>query len=134
MSQENAERMRAAYDAWNRQDLAAFLNFFAPAHVFHTSGVFPSHDPVYRGRERLREFWEAFHDAWERVDIKVDRLSDLGDERVLALVNFDAVGRGSGVEVQREFAFLSTFEEGLVVETRSYASQSEALEAVGLSE
>ncbi len=134
MSQENVERVRVLNDHWNGEDLTALLGLFAPTLVFHTSGVFPSLQPVYRGHDDFRKFWETFHEAWERVDMEVERCVELAEERVLALVNFDAVGRGSGVPVRREFALLYRFEAGLVVEIHSYASQAEALEAVGLSE
>jgi len=134
MSEENVERIRALNDRWNREDLMGVLGFFAPTIAFHTSGVFPSHDLVYRGHDGFRKFWETFHEAWNRLDMEVERLADLGDERVFILVNFDAVGRGSGVQVRRKFAFLYLFEAGLIVEIHAYANQAEGLKAVGLSE
>ena len=82
----------------------------------------------------MRKFWETFHDAWERVDIKVSRFEDLGKDQVLALIDFEAVGVESGVEVRRKFAHLLTFGEGLVIEVRAYADWGDALEAAGLSE
>jgi hypothetical protein len=92
-----------------------------------------SHDPVYRGRDGFRKFWDTFHDSWERLNIDIARLEDL-DERVLALLSFHAVGRESGVEVHREFANVATFADGLMVELRAYGGWLEALEAVGLRE
>ncbi len=134
MSQENVARVRAIYDHWNREDLTAVLECFAPTCAFHTSGVFPSHESIYRGHEGFRKFWETFHEAWERLNMEVERSTDLDGERVLMLVNFDAVGRESGVPVRRKFAFVHRCEAVLVVETHSYANQAQALEAVGLSE
>ena len=134
MSQENVERLRAGYAAWNRADLTGFLEFASTNVIFYTSGIFPSHDSVYRGHDGIRKFWETFHDAWERLDITVSRFEDLGNDQVLALINFEAVGRGSGVEVRRKFAHLLTFDEGLVIEVRAYADWDAALEAAGLQE
>ncbi len=110
------------------------LGLFAPTIAFRTSGVFPSHDPVYRGHDGFRKFWETFHEAWERIDMEVKHFDDLGDERVLTRVTFDGVGRGSGVPVRRKFAFLYALEAGVVVEIHAYANQAEALEALGLPE
>src|ERR1700737_391362 len=103
MSQENVGRLRETLEAWNEGDLDAYLAVTDPALVFRTSGVFLPHDPVYRGHDGFRKFWETFHDSWERLDIDIARMEDL-DDRVLALLSFHAVGRGSGVKVQREFA------------------------------
>ena len=64
MSQENVEIVRAGYAAWNRQDLDQFLADVSPRVVFHTAGIFPSHDPVYHGHDGIRNFWQIFHDAW----------------------------------------------------------------------
>jgi hypothetical protein len=134
MSEENVERLRAAYVAWNHLELGDFLAGIAPGVVFYTSGIFPSHDPVYRGPDGMQRFWETFHDAWERLDIEVARFEDLGGDQVLALIRFEAVGRESGVEVGRKLAHLVSFNEGLVTEIRAYADWDEALEAAGLRE
>jgi ketosteroid isomerase-like protein len=131
MSQENVGRLREALRAWNEGDLDAYLAVTDPALVFRTSGVFLPHDPVYRGRGGFRKFWETFHDSWERLDIDIARMEDL-DDRVLALLSFHAVGRGSGVQVQRDFANVATFADGLMVELRAYGGWEEALQAVGL--
>jgi ketosteroid isomerase-like protein len=133
MSQENVERFRAAIIAWNGEDLERYLAATDPALIFHTSGAFLPHDPVYRGHAGFRAFWRTFHEAWERLDIDVARMEDL-DDRVLALMTFDAVGRGSGVRVQRQIANLATFKRGLIVDLRAYGTWLEALEAVGLAE
>ena len=133
MSQENVKNLRAAYTAWNRQDLDQFLTHISPRVVFHTAGIFPSHDPVYHGHDGIRNFWQIFHDAWGRLDIQPSRIEDL-DDRALALIHFEAVGRGSGVEVRRKLAHVLTFEDGLCIEVHAYADWAEAIEAVGLRE
>ena len=44
---ELAER---GYRAWNEDDLEALLAICHPEVEYHTSGVFPGLEPVYRGR------------------------------------------------------------------------------------
>ncbi|HME05385.1 MAG TPA: nuclear transport factor 2 family protein [Solirubrobacteraceae bacterium] len=133
MSQENVERFRDALIAWNDEDVERCLAAADPAFIFHTSGAFLPHDPVYVGHPGFRAFWRAFHEAWERLDVDIARMEDL-DDRVLALMNFDAVGRASGVRVQRQIANLASFERGLIVDLRAYGTWREALRAVGLEE
>jgi ketosteroid isomerase-like protein len=133
MSRANVERFQAALIAWNNGDVERYLAVTDPALIFHTSGAFLPHDPVYRGHAGFRLFWNTFHEAWERRDLDIVRMEDLGD-RVLALLSFDAVGRGSGVRVQRRIANLATFERGLIVDLRAYGTWDEGLEAAGLSD
>jgi ketosteroid isomerase-like protein len=133
MSQENVDRMRAALEAWNNGDLDGYLAVADPALIFHTSGVFLPHDPVYRGHDGFHAFWKTFHDAWEQLDIDIARMDDL-DNRVLALLSFDAVGRTSGVRVQRKIANVATFADGFIVELRAYRDWQQALKAVGVTE
>ena len=55
--------------------------------------------------------------------------------RVVMLVDMRMRGRSTGIEVPfGKFAWISTFRDGLAVHVKLYMSQSEALEAVGLSE
>jgi hypothetical protein len=50
------------------------------------------------------------------------------------LVDMQMRGRSTGIEVPfGKFARVSTFKEGLVAHVKLYMSQSEALEAAGLS-
>jgi ketosteroid isomerase-like protein len=61
------------------------------------------------------------------------RVIDAGDQ-VVALVHEYRRGRGSGVAVEADIALVYGFKEGKVVRIEPYMSQSDALEAAGLSE
>jgi ketosteroid isomerase-like protein len=133
MSQENVELVRAWFEAWNRADLAWQLKQLSADFEFRTSGIFPTHDAMYRGTNGYAKFWHTFHDAWERLSIDLHRVEDVEDH-VVALFAFHAIGRGSGVEVTRKTANVFEFGDGLVGSISAYAEWETALEAVGLSE
>ena len=133
MSEENVEVVRKIFDAYNRGDLQATLDPLAPEFEFRPSGLFMDTEGVYRGREGWVEFWHTFRAAWESITIRVERIDDLG-EQVLVLGTFHGRGHGSGVEVTRESAWLQTFRDGLLAQTRTFTSWDEALEAAGLRE
>ena len=133
VSRENVEIVRDVFDAYNRDDLEATLQYVAPGFVFEPSGLFVDTQPAYRGREGWTEFWHTFRAAWEDIVIEVKRLEDLGDQ-VLVLGTFHGRGRGSGVEVARESAWLQTLSNGLIAHTRTFASWEEGLLAAGLRE
>jgi ketosteroid isomerase-like protein len=132
MSQENVDRFRGTVEAFNDEDLEAYLAAADSKLLFHPSGVFPSHDSLYLGQENFRAFWATFHNTWERVESTIARLEDI-DDRVLALLTFSGVLRETGIRMQRRFASVATFANGLMVELSSYGSWDEGLAAVGLA-
>jgi hypothetical protein len=88
---------------------------------------------VYRGPDAVRGFWREWLAAWETVEFEYD-LVDAGD-RVVMLFDMRMHGRSTRIEVPfGQVAWLFTYREGLLFHQKFYLSQSEALEAVGLSE
>ena len=57
MSPENVERYGRTLVAWERGDLEAWLDDAQDSEM-HTSGEFLGFEPVYRGRDGLRAFWD----------------------------------------------------------------------------
>jgi ketosteroid isomerase-like protein len=53
MSQENVDRMRAAFDAFNRGDLDGLVAGLAPDFEYVPSGGLPDTDDSYRGPDEL---------------------------------------------------------------------------------
>jgi ketosteroid isomerase-like protein len=135
MSQENVERLRAAFE-----------NFLAGRRSWGAELVDPEVEwdgsdmtlldvggRVYHGREGVQQFWREWLAAWETVQFEYT-LVEAGD-RVVALIDQRMRGRSTGIEVPfGKYAHVYTFREGLIVHWKMYASQSEALEAVGLGE
>ena len=134
MPGDNLERYRTAIDAWNRRDLVAVLEQTAPEFEFHTAQLFPGIEPVYRGREGMVEFWNAFiEEPWALLHVEIDDLTELADGRVLALLTFTGKGRESGEEVTIQYAHLCTFKDDQVVRIDSFSDWDEAREAAGIA-
>jgi hypothetical protein len=99
------------------------------------AGEAPDQDEggIYRGREAVRRFWRQWLAAWETLEFEYE-LVDAGDT-VVVLLDQRVRGRSSGIEVPMgKYAQVATFRNGLMVHFKIFASQSEALKAVGLSE
>ena len=133
MSQENVDLARQAYEAWNRGQLEWLLDYMTEDFEFRPGLGFADIDPVIRGKDGWRRFSEMWHEAWEEIMVRVERIEDL-DNRILALLTFDGRGRGSGVEVSIRVGQLATVRAGQVSTLTSIAGWDEALEAVGLRE
>jgi ketosteroid isomerase-like protein len=134
MSQADVELYRDVVEAWNRDDLDAMLETMAPDYEFQTAQLFSDTEPIYRGRDGFREFWNTFRSAWEEIALDVERIEDLGDGRVLGLLTFHGRGRTSGVEVSVRYGHLATLRDGRFVHLRGFGDWEEALKAAGLRE
>ena len=88
---------------------------------------------VYRGIEANREWCREWFAAWETLQFEYD-LIDAGDRAVM-LLDLRMRGRSSGIEVALgKHAWVATFKDGLMVQSKLYMSQADALEAAGLRE
>jgi ketosteroid isomerase-like protein len=131
---DNVERYREALEAWNRRDLVWILEQAAPDFEFHTAQLFPGTEPVYRGREGMVEFWTSFiEEPWALLRIDIEEIVPAGNDRVLAILTFTGVERGSGTEVTLKYAHLATFRDQEVTRVDAFADWDEARVAAGLA-
>ena len=142
MSKENVERWRALIEhlgaASGETDWEAWLTEIAevldPDVEWDASEArIPDLAGVYRGTEAVIRWWREWLVAWDTTELDYELVS-AGDRAVL-LVDQRMRGRSTGIEVARgEYAHVATFEDGLITHYKIYLSQSQALEAIGLSE
>lgn len=120
------QRMRAAFEAWNRSEDEKTLSYARDDVVWSSGGLAPGIDAVYEGHEGLRRFWRDFREPWETVSIE---LVDVLEEREGALlVNalFKARGR-EGIEVEGTFFQLYRFDEaGMVRAFEAFVDEADA--------
>src|SRR4051812_44146144 len=134
MSQENVERLRAVFEEFLAGESGFGADLLDPEIEWDSSEL-PMLDisGVYHGIPAVRLFWREWLAAWETVQFDYE-LVDAGDH-VVALIDQRMRGRSTGIEVRLgKYAQVYTFRDGLIVHWKLYESQSEALEAVGLSE
>ncbi|MEA2347332.1 MAG: SnoaL-like domain [Thermoleophilaceae bacterium] len=135
MSQENVEIVKAAFDAFNSKDAEALSRLWTehgewrPA--FMGGGLVEG--TVYYGKRGVAEFIAAQADTWETATGTPVTIREFGD-RVLVEVLVSAVGRIGGTPVERTTWNVFEVHRGEIRSGRVYVSESEALEAVGLSE
>ena len=90
---------------------------------------------VSRGIDQVAKAWTAFLEAWDHFATVAEEIVDADDDRVLAWVQFQGRGRGSGAPVA-DFsgAQVFTFRDRKVIRLELFTSRAKALEAAGLSE
>jgi ketosteroid isomerase-like protein len=136
MSQENVETVQRAIEAWNADELDAFLAELA-ADVVWNPAIEPGLEgkpTTYRGHDGARRIWTQDRgDAWERLTNRPQELRDLG-ESVLALGHIDLTARTTGIQFSQEVGEVFDLRAGKIVRIRDFLTHAEALEAVGLRE
>ena len=127
MSRENVEVVRQAHEALNAGDLDGLVA------LCHEDFELDMSDRVlnpetYQGHDGIRRFYAEVHGPWERYVWEAEDLCDEGDV-VVALVRARGLGRGSGLEVDRETAMIWTVRDGKATGLRFYRDRAAALEA-----
>ena len=118
MSEQNLQLAREGYEAWNRGDADWLMEHMTEdVEVEPLRGV-GDFDKVYSGHAGWKRFWEGWREAWSTIEIRVEHMEDMGDQGALALLTFEGVGRGSGVEVSMTVSHWLTFREGKVSAVR----------------
>ena len=136
MSRENVETVRRAVDAWNADDLDAFLAELDAGVEWHPA-IQPGLEgqaTSYLGHEGARKIWRQDRgEAWERLTNRPHEFRDLG-ESVLALGHLDLTARATGLEFSQEVGEVFDLRAGKIVRIRDFLTHAEAIEAAGLRE
>jgi ketosteroid isomerase-like protein len=127
---ENSESLRALFDAYNRRDFEAAVQYAHPEVEWHPGLTELDVSPRYRGREELRRFFETITEAWESYVVVPEETVAAPGDRVLVVERWRAVGRG-GLEFDLQLTDVFTFRDGLIVRIDGFRDKAEALEAVG---
>ena len=129
---ENLELVQAALDAYFRADEPALLEMVA-ADVVITQ--FPDQVDVhdYIGHNGFRQVMADWTGSWDDWSIEILGAREVGD---LVLVTARQRGRGigSGAPMEADATFVFTVLDGLIARWQMFASETQALKAVGLEE
>ena len=127
MSQESVEKLRTAYEAFNRGDFDAAVKLVDPDAEFVRPGV----EAPLRGSTALREWMEP--DAFEEQ--RIEPLDfEVSGNRVLVRQRTTARGAGSGIELDVRNWAVFTFDDGFIVRGEGFlvGQETEARQAAGL--
>jgi len=134
MSQENVEVVRCVYELWNRGDLDAAVEMLDRHVVWNAYAHLPD-SRTRHGAGEVQQWAGEFAEAWGEIQVQIERLEEVGDNIVLALVRMTGRGRGSGAAVESGVdGHVWTVRDGTVTAVRMYQGAQDALEAVGLRE
>jgi ketosteroid isomerase-like protein len=129
------ESARRAIDAWNREDLNAFLETWhpecewRPAFPRSLEGV----GAVYHGREGIARAWRGVRAVWEEYRLDPEDAQVVGGKLVV-VGRVYARGKESGLELDSGWSAVISFRDGMAISAWDWLDRDEALKAASLSE
>jgi ketosteroid isomerase-like protein len=129
MSEANIENALRAIEAWNRQDLAGFIDTWHPEAEWRPA--FPKGTEgtgnVFLGHEGIEEAWRNVREAWDEYRVDADDARIVG-ENLLVLGRIHAKGRSSGIGIDSDWSAVVRFKDGKVI-SADWLDHSSALKA-----
>jgi ketosteroid isomerase-like protein len=132
MSQENLRRSREAAAAFNRRDLEAFVALAHPDIELVSRVGQLEHERPYRGHDGLRIWWQDILGIAPDFEIEVEENRDIGDATISRHRERGSAFT-SGAPMEQTAWHVAKWRDGKVTWWRICQSESEALEALGVS-
>lgn len=128
MSQDNVERCRAAYDAFNRRDFELLLRLHSED--VEVTPLAAAVSSSYSGVEGLRRYWRDLLEHFPDFTTDALDVRDL-DPYTVSRVRFAGSGAGSEAPFEQVVWQLAEWRDGRIAWWRSFRTEAEALTAVG---
>src|SRR6266487_5690026 len=102
---ENVARVQEGLDAFNRGDVESVLALLADeVEIFSSPEL--ANPGSYRGHEGYLRWVGQWLDAWDELELELQRMEAVGERHVIAEVRQVARGRGSGIAVDMLVTFM----------------------------
>jgi ketosteroid isomerase-like protein len=126
----NLDLVRSIFQAWTHGDIEIVVReYFEPtARLDLSENIF--NPAVYEGYEAIARQRRGVNDVWDQFEVEVERLFEC-EGAVVAFMHERVRGEASGVEVDRDTAFLFRLRDGKVTEVRGYRDRDRALADLG---
>jgi len=133
VSQENVEVVRAAISAFVRRDYEGVLSLCDEDIEITQAVGFAGIPDKLHGHAGVLEAFDLWAEQWDDYQTEILRVADLGDYVIVAQM-VRGRGKGSGVQVEMPLPLLFSVRTGKISEWHMFASEKEALKAVGLED
>jgi ketosteroid isomerase-like protein len=132
MANDDALRVRRAYEVWNESGPEAVIEqFYAEDAVYREAPGWPDAG-VFRGRAAALERMQNLVELVGPIEVRIDDLLELEDGRLVACVRTVGQGGTADTPYTQSFAVVHRLRDGLIVEADYYLDRAAALAAVGL--
>jgi ketosteroid isomerase-like protein len=131
MTGDDLERARRAWDALNRGDFDAVLEYVHPDIEWRPAlGPGGAEGRVYRGRDAYERWLRTeLLEVWEEFRAENMEFRELPGNRILLLGELVVRGKASGLEMRTPFGQIAYLRDGMAVRLDAFADHATALEA-----
>jgi len=126
MFQEDVERLRSAYEAFNTGGVEAFLERLAPEFQLRDRESSPDRAATRFGKEGIKQLFDSYMEAFDALRLEPQEFIDCGDQIVVAL-HQRVRGKGSGAQVVGNIAHVWTMHGDAPYELRIFGDKESAL-------
>jgi ketosteroid isomerase-like protein len=124
---------RSWFETWNRGDLEAFIDLYAPDAEMTPPASWVESGTIER-RPAIRRFFEGLKEAWEGEDVAIPHEIFRAGDKVVSRMDWNVRGRVSGIDTQLSLTNVNTIRDDRIARQQHYLDHEEALEDLGLSE
>jgi ketosteroid isomerase-like protein len=130
---ESTDMIRRAYDAWHRDGIEAFIEFWAEDVRWRSIEGAPDDRGPMRGRAEIRSYLEDWMETFDQFHVDVLDLVETDEGTVVASLSYGGRARHSGIEVpDTPLAAVFVIRDGRISAGGEYESQAEAFDAARL--
>ena len=133
MSQENVDLMSTVVEAHNTRGVEATLAYVHPEIAWYGPPEWLEQD-VYNGHQGIRELNESWRQSFDEYTLDLERVIDLGGNRVLALLMTRGRIKDGGHPLELPVGWIVEVIDGQLARVDVHFSWESALQAAGLSE
>lgn len=122
----NLEVAQAGYDAFQRNDLETVLALTDPEVEIYLPPTLPN-SGTFHGHEGYLTWLNQWLEAWDEFEIRALDMEPVGERHVVTTVHQSAKGKGSGIQVEMEIAYMAEIRGGRVAALQMYMDHEEAI-------
>jgi ketosteroid isomerase-like protein len=132
MSEKNLEIVRRVMDAVVRRDMET-VESLASDTVRFDSTLAASEGRAFSGPTAVRDYFAAFDEAFDEVEIHLEEVLEAVDGRVVVRARVLGRGRGSGIALDQDYFQVWMIAGGKVQRLVSRSDLQSALDTAGLA-
>ncbi len=125
--QESLAVARAAGDAYGAEDTDGVLAQADPEIEIYMPSDLPN-SGIFRGHDGYLTWLGDWLEAWEDFTVDVQRMEPVGERHVVTSAHQSGVGKGSGVPVEMDVAYMVDIRGGKIAALHLYMTREEAID------
>lgn len=132
-AEDNIRAAGVMFDEFMRRESAETFRILDEQVSFDTRGLgAPESQRVHLGHDEVRAFWRSWLAAWGRIEVVAGPHFRAHGNQVVTSWRQRNFGKGSGMGIDQDAAWLWTFQNGRVVHAAFFPGRDEAFRAAGL--